>query len=76
VDKAILWITSYAVMICIIDYSLALVHFDGLKDGRMLFPLFGPDRTDAAQAQRRSPSPHPDEMAQGICTGVMSGVSA
>ena len=27
----------------------ALMHFDGLNDGRMLFHLFGPDRTDAAQ---------------------------
>jgi len=24
--------------------STALVHFDGLNDGRMLFPLFGPVR--------------------------------
>ena len=34
----------------------ALMHFDGLNDGRMLFHLFGPDRTDAAQTQRRPPS--------------------
>jgi len=41
-----------------------LVHFDGLNDGRMLFPFFGPDRTDAAQAQRRPPSPHPEDVVQ------------
>ena len=45
--------------------GVALVHFDGLNDGRMLFPLFGSDRTDAAQAQRRSPSPHPEDVVQG-----------
>ncbi len=43
----------------------ALVHFDGVNDGRRLFPFFGPDRTDAAQAQRRPPSPHPEDVVQG-----------
>ena len=43
----------------------ALVHFDGLNSGKMLFLLFGPDRTDAAQAQRRSPSSHPEDVVQG-----------
>ena len=43
----------------------ALVHFDGLNDGRMLFPLFGPDRTDVAQTQRRPLSPHPEDDLQG-----------
>ena len=53
----------------------ALVHFDGVNDGRMLFPLFGPDRTDAAQAQRRPPSPHSEAGVQGTeLVGVLSGL--
>jgi len=55
----------------------ALVHFDGVNDGRMLFPFFGPNRTDAAQTQRRPPSPHPEDVVQGAeLAGVRSGAAS
>jgi len=31
-----------------VSFNMALVHFDGLNEGRMLFSFFGPDRPDAA----------------------------
>ncbi len=42
----------------------ALVHFDDLRGGRMLFLLWF-EHPDATQAQRRTPSPHPEDVVQG-----------
>jgi len=43
----------------------ALVHFDNLKGVVGCRSLSGSDRPDAAQTQRRSPSPHPEDVVQG-----------
>ncbi len=42
----------------------ALVHSAGPGGSRMLFPLWF-EHPDAAQTQRRSPSPHPEDVVQG-----------
>jgi len=47
-----------------VELHTALVHFDDLRGGRMLFLLWF-EHPDAAQAQRRSPSPHPEDVVQG-----------
>jgi len=44
--------------------AAALVHFDDLRGGRMLFLLWF-EHPDVPQAQRRSPSPHPEDVVQG-----------
>jgi len=51
-------------MIELIPNPRALVHFDDLRGGRMLFLLWF-EHPDATQAQRRSPSPHPEDVVQG-----------
>ena len=56
--------------------SMALVHFGNLRGGRMLFLLWF-EHPDATQAQRRSPSPHPEDVVQGAeLAGVRGGAAS
>jgi hypothetical protein len=45
-------------------HGIGALHWPG-GDGRMAFHFLGPGHLDAAQAQRRSPSPHSKDVIQG-----------